>query len=364
MMVDFSAIQHSNLPFSAVTDTGSSTMFTPLLKKIVARQDLTENEAAEVMDQLLEGKLSEAQIAAFMVGMASKGETSQEVAGAARAMRRRAIRVQVVGGKAVDTVGTGGDGTGTFNISTTCSFVVAGAGVRVAKHGNRGVSSSCGSADVLEALGLNLQASPDHVEEAINEIGIGFLFAPLYHSAMKHAAPVRKALGIRSIFNMLGPLTNPAGATCQLIGVYAPQLTETFAETLRILGSRHAFVVHGHDHMDEITTTTHTRISELKDGQVRTSDFDPAPIFGGYAKPSELAGGVASVNAEILRGILSGKDRGPRRNIVLINAAYSLLAADRTDSLETALAMAGDAIDSGAAEKKLDALIARMRNAT
>lgn len=338
-------------------------MFTPLLKKLVARQDLTETETASIMDTLLEGQLSEAQIAAFMVGMASKGETAQEVAGAARAMRRRAVRVQVVGGKAVDTVGTGGDGTGTFNISTTTAFVVAGAGVHVAKHGNRGVSSQCGSADVLEALGLNLQAPPDHVEEAINEIGIGFLFAPLYHSAMRHAAPVRKQLGIRSLFNMLGPLTNPAGATSQLIGVYAPHLTETFAETLRILGSKHAFVVHGQDGMDEVTTTAPSRISELKDGHVRTTDFDPAPRFGGYARPEDLQGGDARFNASLLRDILTGLDRGPRRNIVLLNAAFSLMAADRADALDPALQMAAESIDGGAAIAKLDALVARMRNA-
>ena len=338
-------------------------MFTPLLEKLVARQDLTETEAALLMDTLLEGQLTEAQIAAFMVGMATKGETAQEIAGAARAMRRRAVRVQVVGGKAVDTVGTGGDGTGTFNVSTTTAFVVAGAGVRVAKHGNRGVSSACGSADCLEALGLNLQATPDHVEEAINELGIGFLFAPVYHAAMRHAAPVRKQLGIRSLFNMLGPLTNPAGATAQLIGVYAPQLTETFAETLRLLGSMHAYVVHGHDGMDEITTTQTSRISELRNGQVRTSDFDPAPLFGGYAKPEDLKGGNAQFNAEILRDILAGLDRGPKRNIVLLNAAYSLLAADRCEELPAALTLAAESIDSGAALAKLDALIARLRNA-
>ncbi len=338
-------------------------MFTPLLKKLVARRDLSETESASVMDELLEGRLSEAQIAAFMVGMAAKGETAGEVAGAARAMRRRAVRVQVVGGKALDTVGTGGDGTGSFNISTTCAFVVAGCGVRVAKHGNRGVSTRCGSADVLEALGLNLQAPPEQVEEAISEIGIGFLFAPLYHAAMRHAAPVRKALGIRSLFNMLGPLTNPAGASCQLIGVYAPQLTETFAETLRLLGSRHAYVVHGHDGMDEITTTAPTRISELRAGQVRTSDFDPAALFGEYARPQDLAGGEAAQNAVLLREVLSGRDRGPRRNIVLLNAAYALMAADEAADLAAALRRAAESIDTGAAEAKLDALIARMRNA-
>lgn len=338
-------------------------MFTPLLKKLVARQNLTEVEAATVMDTLLEGQLTEAQIAAFMVGMASKGETAQEIAGAARSMRRRAIRVQVVGGKAVDTVGTGGDGTGTFNVSTTTAFVVAGTGVRVAKHGNRGVSTLCGSADCLEALGLNLQASPDHVEEAINEIGIGFLFAPVYHGAMRHAAPVRKQLGIRSLFNMLGPLTNPAGASAQLIGVYDAALTETFAETLRILGSKHAYVVHGHDGMDEVTTTAPSRISELKDGKVRTFDFDPSTVFGGYAKADDLKGGDAHFNAEILRDILKGSDRGPRRNIVLLNSAYSLLAADRCADLQSALKLSQESIDSGAALAKLDALIVRLRKA-
>jgi len=338
-------------------------MAAPFVRKLVARQDLSEDEMSAVMNSLLDGHLAEAEIAALLVGMAAKGETAGEIASAARAMRRRALRVQVVGGRAVDTVGTGGDDSGSFNISTTSAFVVAGAGVVVAKHGNRGVSSRCGSADVLEALGLNLAADPEHVEEAINEIGIGFLFAPLYHSAMRHAAPVRKTLGIRSLFNMLGPLTNPAGATAQLIGVYAPQLTETFAETLRLLGSRHAFVVHGHDGMDEITVTAPTRISELREGQIRTTEFDPATVFGGYADPAELAGGAADENAVILREILAGRDRSARRNVVLINSAYSLLAADQAASLDAALQMAAESIDSGRALAKLEALIARMKNA-
>ncbi len=336
-------------------------MLTPLLRKIIARQDLSEAESAHWMEALLDGRLEGVQIAALIAALATKGETAAEVAGAARAMRRHAVRVQVVGAKAVDTVGTGGDGSGSFNISTTCAFVVAGAGACVAKHGNRGVSSTCGSADVLEALGLWLEAPPEEVEEAINELGVGFLYAPLYHGAMRHAAPVRKALGIRSIFNMLGPLTNPAGATAQLIGVYAPQLTETFAETLRLLGSRRAYVVHGHDGMDEVTTTAPTRVSELRDGLVRTYDFDPAECFGGYDSAAELAGGDARHNAELLRAVLDGRDQGARRRVVLLNAAFALMAAELAPTLSAALERAAASIDGGAARAKLEGLTSRLK---
>ncbi len=332
--------------------------FTEILKQVVARVDLTEGDAAAAVEAILSGELTDAQIGAFMAAMATKGETIDELAGAARAMRRKAYRLQITAPGIVDTCGTGGDGGGTFNISTTTAFVVAGAGVTVAKHGNRSVSSQCGSADVLEALGMNLAVDPEIVEEAINTIGIGFMFAPLFHGAMKYAMPARKQLGIRSIFNMLGPLTNPAAATCQLLGVFAPELTEMFANALQKLGTRRAFVVHGHDGLDEISVCAPTRVSELSDGIVKTYDFDPTPLIGEYAEPGELAGGDAATNAAILSGILKGEIRDARRQVVLLNAAAALTAAGKSDSLRAGYAMAGEVVDSGAAQAKLDELVA------
>ncbi|MGD9097982.1 MAG: anthranilate phosphoribosyltransferase, partial [Desulfobacterales bacterium] len=249
-------------------------MFRDYLQQIVAGEHLDEKQMAEMLSEIFSGQITDAQVGAFMAALATKGETETELAGAATAMRRKAYRIQCAAGTVVDTCGTGGDGLSTFNISTTTAFVVAGCGVTVAKHGNRSVSSKCGSADVLESMGVRLDLDPELVEEAVGDIGIGFLFAPLYHSAMRHAAKARSEVGLRSIFNMLGPLTNPAGANCQLIGVYAPELTEMFAQTLRLLGSRQAYVVHGHDGLDEITICAPTRVSELKDGQVRTFNLD------------------------------------------------------------------------------------------
>ncbi|MDD5706304.1 MAG: anthranilate phosphoribosyltransferase, partial [Kiritimatiellae bacterium] len=275
-------------------------------------------------------------------------------------MRRRAVRVQAAGQTVMDTCGTGGDGAHTFNISTTAAFVLAGAGVAVAKHGNRAASSQCGSADVLEALGLNLDAAPETMEHALNTIGIAFLFAPRFHGAMRHAAPVRKALGVRTLFNLLGPLSNPAGATCQLLGVYAPELTEMFAQALRLLGTRRAFVVHGHDGLDEISVCATTRVSELDDGRVRTYDLDPARYFHELADASSLRGGTPAENAGILRAILSG-EQGPRRNIVLLNAAAALVAAGRAPDIAAGLDLAARALDSGKAMEKLDALVAASR---
>lgn len=332
-------------------------MFKEYLNKIIARTNLNESEMSTMISEVLSGGLTDAQIGAFMAALATKGETYEEVAGAARAMRRKAHRIQVQHTTVVDTVGTGGDHARTFNISTTTAFVVAGCGITVAKHGNRSVSSQCGSADVLEALGVKLDTAPEVVEEAIAEIGIGFLFAPLYHGAMRFAATARKEVGIRSIFNMLGPLTNPAGANCQLIGVYAPELTEMFAEVLRILGSRKAYVVHGHDGLDEITICAATRISELKDGLIRTYDIRPEQFAMKIADPVSIAGGDAQVNAGITRQILSG-EKGPQRDIVLLNASATLLAADKVDDLKEGIQMAAQSIDSGAAAEKLTALIA------
>lgn len=326
------------------------------LKKLVQRQDLDEPEMAEVMTEIMSGEATEAQIGAVMAALATKGETFAELAGAARAMRRKATRVQVTAPTVVDTCGTGGDRAGTFNISTTAAFVVAGCGVTVAKHGNRSVSSKCGSADLLEALGVRLEVVPEVVEEAIGELGIGFLFAPLYHGAMRHAAKPRRELGIRSIFNMLGPLTNPAGANCQLLGVYAPELTEMFAQALRLLGTRRALVVHGHDGLDEISVCAPTRVTELKDGAVRTYDLTPEQLLGRQAQREEIAGGEASVNAAITRSILNG-EKGPKRDITVVNAAAALIAAGVAADFPQAIQVAEAALDKGKALEKLEALV-------
>jgi anthranilate phosphoribosyltransferase len=331
-------------------------MFREHLRTITRRENLNADQMAEVIAEIFSGTLSDALIAAFMAALATKGETFEELAGAARAMRRRAGRIQAAAPAVVDTCGTGGDGIGTFNISTTTAFVVAGCGVTVAKHGNRSVSSRCGSADLIEALGINLNAPPDRVEEAVAEIGIGFLFAPLYHGAMRHAAAARKELGIRSIFNMLGPLTNPAGADCQLLGVYAPQLTEMFAEALRLLGSRRALVVHGHDGLDEVSACAPTRVSELRDGLIRTYDIAPERFLGRRSAPAEVAGGDPAFNALLTRRILSGEPGGARE-VVLLNAAAALMAAGRAESFEAGLGLAAASIDSGAAHGKLERLV-------
>ncbi|MBW2655427.1 MAG: anthranilate phosphoribosyltransferase, partial [Deltaproteobacteria bacterium] len=284
--------------------------FTRNLNKIITGQNLDQDSSASMLMDIFSGNITEAQIGAFMAALATKGETFEELAGAARAMRRKAIRIQTLSKKVIDIVGTGGDASGSFNISTTTAMVVAGAGVTVAKHGNRRISSQCGSADVLEELGVNLNADPEIVEEAINEMGIGFMFAPLYHGSMKYAGKARQDCGIRSIFNMLGPLTNPAAASCQLLGVYAPQLTEMFARALKLLGVNKAFVVHGHDGMDEITTTAPTRVSELNYGNIRSYYLDPLDFFEDYADPKDLKGGDVKKNAAITLSILRG-EKGP-----------------------------------------------------
>ncbi|MFC1858237.1 anthranilate phosphoribosyltransferase [Thermodesulfobacteriota bacterium] len=331
-------------------------MFRDNLEKIVRGNDLSETEMSEVLLDIFSGDLTDAQIGAFMASLATKGETFEELAGAAKAMRRKALRVETSASTVVDTCGTGGDGAHTFNISTTTAFVVAGCGVTVAKHGNRSVSSQCGSADVLEALGVRLDTDSEIVEEAVQEIGIGFLFAPLYHSAMRFAAKARKEVGLRSIFNMLGPLTNPAGANCQLLGVYAPELTEMFAQALRLLGTRRAFVVHGHDGLDEISVCAPTRISELKDDLIRTYDISPEQFFGRQAETFDLLGGDPAANADIIKRILDG-ETGPRRDVVLLNTAAALTAAGKAEDLKEGIEMAGAAIDNGAAAEKLEALI-------
>jgi len=331
-------------------------MFKQGLEEIIAGKDLNQETMSQMITEILSGTITHSQIGAFMGALSTKGETFEELIGAARAMRRKAKRIQTTGSVVLDTCGTGGDGTNTFNISTTTAFVVAGCGVTVAKHGNRSVSSHCGSADLLETLGINLNLEPEMVEEGICDIHIGFLFAPLYHGAMRFAATARKEVGIRSVFNMLGPLTNPAGANCQLLGVYAPELTEMFAKALQGMGTRRAFVVHGHDGLDEISLSSPTRISELNDGNIKTYDLSPDQYFSRTAGLQDLKGGNPSENAAVTLGILKG-EKGPKRDVVLLNAGAALVVAGKAVDIKEGIHLAGEAIDSGAAEDKLQQLI-------
>jgi anthranilate phosphoribosyltransferase len=331
-------------------------MIKEAIAKIVRGEDLREAEMLEVMTEVMEGAATPAQIAAFMTALRMKGETVAEVTGAARIMRMKATRIDARSSVIVDTCGTGGDGSNSFNISTTAAFVVAAAGLTVAKHGNRAVSSHSGSADVLEALGVRIDAGPEIVEECLQQIGIGFLFAPRLHGAMKYAIGPRREIGIRTIFNMLGPLTNPAGATAQLIGVYDPKLTEMFAGVLKNLGTKRAFIVHGADGLDEATVTGETRVAELKDGLISTYNLDPVALFGQTDPVEALKGGDAEMNARITLAILGGEE-GPRRRIVILNAALAIVAGGKAGTLREGIAVAEACIDSGAARKKLQALI-------
>ena len=335
-------------------------MIKEAIGSVVNGEDLAEKTMMEVMEEVMSGTATAAQIAAFMTALRIKGETVEEVTGAARIMRLKASRIDARSSVIMDTCGTGGDGMNTFNISTTTAFVVAAAGLVVAKHGNRAVSSGCGSADVLEALGVNINVGPEIVEECLQQIGIGFLYAPLLHGAMKYAIGPRREIGIRTIFNMLGPLTNPAGATCQLIGVYDARLTEMFAGVLRNLGTKRAFIVHGADGLDEATVSAETRVSELKDGLINTYNLDPVDIFGEAYDPGALMGGSPAENAAITRDILAGRD-GARRKIVLLNAALAIMAGGKADNVREGMDLAAQCIDSGAALNKLDALIAATR---
>ena len=326
------------------------------LEKVVRGQDLTQGEMGEAFDLIMAGEATPAQIAGLIVGLRMKGETVEEIAGGASSMRSHAVYVDPSGLPVVDTCGTGGDTCNTFNVSTTAAFVVAGAGVPVAKHGNRAITSQCGSADLLAALGVNIEVPPDVVEECIREVGLGFLYAPRLHPAMKHAMGPRRELGVRTIFNMLGPLTNPAGAKGQIIGVFSPELTEPFANVLRLLGSRRAFIVHGQDGMDEITTTTTTRVSELRDGQVRTYEFDPLEFIGEFAGAEALAGGDPEANAATTRNVLSG-EKGPCRDIVCLNAAAAIVAGGNADDLQQGWQSAQESIDGGKAAGALSSLV-------
>jgi anthranilate phosphoribosyltransferase len=346
-------------------------MIRKAIARVVERDDLSESEMIEVMDQIMSGGATPAQIASFITALRMKGETVDEITGAARVMRDRALPIRV--GKSVlgmdrddinldretilDTCGTGGSGTNSFNISTTVAFVVSACGVKVAKHGNRAVSSSCGSADVLEALGVNLDITPETVERSIAEVGIGFLFAPALHGAMKHAIGPRREIGIRTIFNILGPLTNPAGADCQVLGVYREDLVEKVAWVLKKLGCRRGFVVHGLDGMDEITLTGETRIAEVTPAGVEVRLISPEDFGLERCAMAELHGGDAAGNAVIVNEILSGCD-GARRRIVLLNAAFALVAAGKATGVLDGLQQAAEAIDSGRAAAQLRRLVA------
>jgi len=326
-----------------------------ILHKAVDGYDLTEDEMIHVMTLVMEGKVERSFLGAFLTALRMKGETISEITGAARVMREKAERLDFDGEHAVDTCGTGGDRSNTFNISTAVAFVVAGAGIVVAKHGNRAVSSHSGSADVLKQLGVNLEADKTVVERCLKEAGIAFLFAPSMHRAMKHAADVRRELGFRTIFNLLGPLTNPAGVKAQVVGVFDSKWTLPLAHVLGKLGCRHAFVVHGEDGLDEITLTGPTRIAELLNGKVRDYSFDPQDVGLTLCAAKDLLGESVEDNARIVRDILDGKD-GPKRDIVLINAAAAIVAAGKAADLKEGLEGARQSIASGAAKQKLEDL--------
>lgn len=319
---------------------------------LVQGKNLTEKEMINSMRDIMEGQASNAQIAAFLTALRMKGETVEEITGAVKVMREKVTKIKAPA-LTVDTCGTGGDMSSTFNISTTAALVVAASGVPVSKHGNRSVSSSCGSADVLEALGVKIDLEPQKVEKCIEATGFGFMFAPLFHPAMKYAIEPRREMGIRTIFNILGPLTNPAGTERQIMGVFSDDLTEKLAQVLSNVSVKHAFVVHGEDGLDEITNTDKTKISELKDGRIVTYYITPEELGFKRARKSDLVGGNARDNAQITIDILKG-EKGPKRDIVIMNAAAALITGDRTQSLLEAVQITTDAIDSGAALKKLE----------
>ena len=330
------------------------------------RQSLSREEAREVMGEVLSGKCTDSQIGALLVALHMKGETVEEIVGFAEAIRAEATTlnlrqnstVDVSGTERdalVDTCGTGGDTSGTFNISTATALVAAGAGVRVAKHGNRSVTSKCGSADVMEALGVKIDLPPSRVAECLEKVGIAFLYAPAIHSAMRYVQPARRELKLRTVFNLLGPLTNPAHASAQVVGVYSATLVEKLAQSLCKLGLRRALVVHGNDGLDEITITGPTQIAEVRDGEVRSYQVAPEDFGMKDASLHDISGGDAAENAAIIREVLAG-EKSPKRDIVLLNAAAALVAAGRADNLATALPIAVQSIDSKAAANKLEAL--------
>jgi anthranilate phosphoribosyltransferase len=332
-------------------------MFTQLLEKVVRHEDLTADEAAAAMREVMEGRANPAALGALLSALVMKGERPSEIVGFARTMREHAVTVRAPAGEVFDTCGTGGDRSGTFNISSAAAIVVAACGVPVAKHGNRSVSSQCGSADVFEALGVNVAASPATVERTLRETGIAFFFARTFHPSMRHAAQVRSDLGIRTAFNLLGPLTNPAGATRQLVGVPRPELTELLARSLMLLGSKRAWVVHGADGIDEVSTTGYTKVSECRDEAVNTFYVHPADFGIAKSDPAALKGGDAQQNAAIIREVLAG-GRGPRRDVVLLNAGVALfVSGGRVQTITEGIAAAAAAVDSGAAQERLRQMV-------
>ena len=336
-------------------------MIRQAISQLLDNQSLTAEQAEGVMDQIMGGDATPAQIAGFLVALRVKGETVDEITGCARAMRRAAVQVTPQHNDLIDTCGTGGDGAGTFNISTTAAFVAAGAGLYVAKHGNRSVSSRAGSADVLTALGVNLDLTPEQVAACLDETGIGFLYAPKLHPAMRYAIGPRRELGIRTVFNVLGPLTNPASAKAQLLGVYDPALTEVMAPVLHDLGSRAAYVVHGYGGLDELTTTGPNRVSYFgldNHPDVVTETLDPQALGFALAQPEDLLGGEPKENATITRDVLSGRDRGPRRDVVLLNTSAALYVGGLSDDLQAGIALAQASIDEGSALHTLEDMIA------
>ena len=334
---------------------GGKKLISEAIQNVIDGRDLTETEMIATMSEIMEGKTTDAQIACFLTALRLKGETIDEITGAARVMREKATPIPTQQSFLVDTCSTGGTGLHSFNISTTSAFVVAGAGIPVAKHGNRGVTRLSGSANVLMALGVNIEITPEQVGACIDKIGIGFLFAPMLHSAMKYAIGPRREIGIRTIFNAIGPLTNPAGAQAQVLGVYSEELTEVHANVLKNLGTKRAFVVHGNDGLDEITTTTKTRVSELTNGEVKTYTLDPTTLGIPKTESKSLLGGTPEENAEITTDILKGK-KGPKRDIVLLNATAAIVAGGKAENFEKGLEIAANSIDSGNAMEKLEGL--------
>ena len=325
------------------------------INTVVSGQSLTMEEASSVMREIMQGEATPAQLGAFLTALALKGETTQEIAGMARVMREMALRVDV-DGELVDTVGTGGDGKNTFNISTATAFIAAGAGLKVAKHGNRAASGSCGSADVLEALGVQIELSPEAVARCINEVGVGFMFAPAFHPAMRHAGPVRREIGIRTVFNILGPLTNPAGAQTQLLGVAFPELGGIMAEVLGLLGSHHAMIVHGAGGLDEISLSGDTSVWEVRGGQVEEWTLRVEDTGLPKTPIEAIRGGSKEENAATMRRLFQG-EQGPVRNMVLLNSAGVLMVGDKTETIRQGVDMSAGIIDSGAALAKLDQMV-------
>ena len=330
-------------------------MIREAIEAIAFGHSLSMEEASTVMREIMGGEATPSQLGAFLTALRLKGETPQEVAGMATVMREKALRVEV-DGTLVDTAGTGGDRKGSFNISTAAAFIAAASGLKVAKHGNRAASGSCGSADVLESLGVKIDLGPQGVKRCIEDVGIGFMFAPTFHPAMRYAAPVRREIGIRTVFNILGPLTNPAGAQCQLVGIADPSLGDKMSEVLRLLGSRHSLVVHGEDGLDELTLGAKTRIWEVQDGSVRSYVVSPEELDMPRVSSEALKGGDGEKNADILRHTFRGEE-GPIRDVVLVNGAAILMVGGMAQDLREGIGLARQAIDSGEALKKVEGLV-------